>query len=80
MGNGLKVGQTYQKSVAIESNCPVSFEYKIEEFKPHPDVRIMPLSGDIVGNGLTTITFMYTPTTFTTADCEFLIKTSEFDF
>jgi hypothetical protein len=36
--------------------------------------------GDLIGNDLTSLTFTYAPTTFTTADCEFLIKTSEFDF
>ena len=38
------------------------------------------MSGDIVGNTLTPIDFLYNPQTFTTAEAEFEIRTSEFDF
>jgi hypothetical protein len=41
---------------------------------------VSPVSGDIIGNQNTEITFTYGPTTFTTADAEFEIRTSEFDF
>ena len=47
---------------------------------PHPDIQVSPMSGDIQGNTATQLTFTYTPTTFTTADAEFEIRTSEFDF
>lgn len=80
MGTGCKVGLTYHKIVEVESNCPVSFEYEIREVKPHPDIRVTPRVGDIVGNQRTEIQFAYTPSTFTTADAEFEIRTSEFDF
>jgi len=36
--------------------------------------------GDILGNTKTEIQFTYNPATFTTADAEFEIRTSEFDF
>jgi len=36
--------------LTIESNTPVTFEYVIEWTKPHPDIKIGPLKGDIVGN------------------------------
>jgi len=71
MGTGCKVGQTYTKTMDIESNCPVSFEYEFKEINPHPDFRITPMVGDIEGNKNTTLTFSYTPTTFTTADAEY---------
>ena len=64
----------------IESNCPVNFEYEIREVKGHPDIRVGPMSGDIVGNSNTQITFTYNPSTFTTAEAEFEVRTSEFDF
>ena len=80
MGTGCKVGLTYHKTVEIESNCPVSFEYEIKEVKPHPDIKVAPRQGDIVGNQCTEIQFTYTPSTYTTADAEFEIRTSEFDF
>jgi hypothetical protein len=50
MGRGCKVGQTYTKVVKIDSNCPINFEYEIKEVKPHPDIRVTPTSGDIIGN------------------------------
>ena len=50
MGQGLKLGQSYSKSIEINSNCPVNFEYDIKEVKPHPDVRVNPIQGDIIGN------------------------------
>lgn len=50
MGKGCKVGQTYTKVVNIDSNCPINFEYEIKEVKPHPDIRVTPVSGDIIGN------------------------------
>lgn len=80
MGSGCKVGMSYEKIVEIESNCPVSFEYEIRDIKPHPDIKVTPISGDILGNQKTEIAFLYNPSTFTTADAEFEIKTSEFDF
>lgn len=30
LGRACKVGQTYQKTVKIESNCPMAFEYEIK--------------------------------------------------
>lgn len=79
MGNGLNVGKVYTKTIDIESNCPVNFEYEIKEVKPHPDVKVTPMRGEIFGGDYTTLTFTFSPTTFTTADCEFELKTSEFD-
>lgn len=38
------------------------------------------MMGDIVGNSETNLTFIYNPTTFTTAEAEFEFRTSEFDF
>jgi hypothetical protein len=38
------------------------------------------MSGDIIGNTNTQITFTYSPGTFTTAEAEFEVRTSEFDF
>ena len=49
MGKGCRLGQSYQKQLQIESNCPVNFEYTIEVTKPHPEIHISPLSGDIIG-------------------------------
>lgn len=80
MGSQCKVGLSYHKTVEIQSNCPVSFEYEIRPTVPHPDIKVSPVSGDIIGNQDTKITFTYSPTTFTTADAEFEIRTSEFDF
>ena len=80
MGKGCRVGQHYQKTVFIESNCPINFEYEIKELKGHPDIKCQPMSGDINGNGITELEFSYDPSTFTTADAQFEIRTSEFDF
>lgn len=38
------------------------------------------MSGDIAGNSKTPLTFTYKPTSFTTAEAEYEIRTSEFDF
>jgi hypothetical protein len=38
------------------------------------------MSGDIIGNATTDIAFSYNPSTFTTAEACFEIRTSEFDF
>jgi hypothetical protein len=50
MGQALRLGQTYSKSISLDSNCPVNFEYEIKEIKPHPDIRVSPMEGDIIGN------------------------------
>lgn len=47
MGKGCKVGQNYQKTVGIESNCQINFEYEIKEVKAHPDIKVSPIAGDI---------------------------------
>jgi len=80
LGRACKVGQTYQKTVKIESNCPMAFEYEIKETKVHPDIKVSPMVGDIIGNSETNLTFTYNPSTFTTAEAEFEFRTSEFDF
>ena len=66
--------------MSIDSNCPVNFEYEFKEIKPHPDIRVSQLLGDIYGNQSNPITFSYAPSTFTTAEAEFELRTSEFDF
>ena len=58
----------------------MSFEYEIKEIKPHPDIKVSPAVGDIIGNSSTQITFAFTPHSFSTAEAEFEIRTSEFDF
>ena len=80
MGKGCKVGGSYSKVVSIVSNCPIDFEYEFKEIAAHPDIKVQPILGDIYGNSATNITFKYHPTTFTTAEAEFELRTSEFDF
>lgn len=79
MGRGCALGHTYHKQLQVDSNCPVNFEYKITVTKPHPDITIMPLTGDILGLQTTSIDFKYTPHSLSTAECEIEIQTSEFD-
>lgn len=50
MGDGCKVGQSYKKAFSIDSNCPINFEFQIKDILPHPDIRVTPIQGDIVGN------------------------------
>jgi hypothetical protein len=80
MGSNCKVGKTYEKEYVIESNCPVNFEFQIKDIMPHPDIRVMPMAGDIVGLTDTPILFSYNPHSFTTAEAQFELRTSEFDF
>ena len=47
--------------------------------KPHPEIHISPLAGDIQGLQTTCIDFTYNPRTNSTAECEIEVKTSEFD-
>lgn len=79
LGKNCKLGSKQGKQLQIESNCPLSFEFQIEVVKPHPEIVISPLSGDIVGDQITTINFDYLPKTLTTAECEIKVRTSEFD-
>ena len=79
MGTGCLIGNTYNKQLQIESNCPVSFEYTIEVVQPHPEITISPLQGDILGMQMTPINFQYTPKTYTTAESVIKVRTSEFD-
>ena len=51
----------------------------IEVTKPHPDIQISPLYGDILGMETTSIDFVFTPKSFSTAEAEIEIKTTEFD-
>lgn len=48
--------------------------------KPHPDINVFPLAGDILGLQSTPIDIAYAPNSFSTAECELLVKTTEFDF
>ena len=74
-------------SIFVDSNVKRSLfvihngvKYEFKEIKPHPDIRVSQLLGDIYGNQSNPITFTYNPTTFTTAEAEFELRTSEFDF
>lgn len=80
MGVGCRLGQHYSKQLQIQSNCPVNFEYEIEVVKPHPEIDVAPLSGDILGLEATPIDFEYNPASFSTAECEIIVRTTEFDF
>ena len=51
----------------------------IEVVKPHPEIHVSPLMGDILGLQTTSIDFTYNPRTHSTAECEIEIKTTEFD-
>ena len=57
----------------------MNFEYKIDVVKPHPDIQVSPLMGDILGLQTTSIDFIYTPKSYSTAEMELEIKTTEFD-
>ena len=57
----------------------MNFDYTIEVTKPHPDITISPLVGDILGLQTTSIDFIFTPKSYSTAEAEIMIKTSEFD-
>jgi hypothetical protein len=48
LGVGCTLGQTYTRSLIINSTSPVTFQYEITLVKPHPDIVILsPLTGDI---------------------------------
>lgn len=80
MGQMCKLGMEYEKSIQIKSNTPVTFEYEITVVKAHPEITIeSPLRGDIIGLQTTDILFNYKPVSFSTAECEISIKTTEFD-
>ena len=79
LGSLCTLNHTYQKSMMIESRTPVNFEYEITVTKPHPDIQILsPLSGDITGMQVTNIDFAYLPLSFSTAEAQIQIRTSEF--
>lgn len=80
MGQGCALGKTYNKSVHIVSNCPVSFDYEMGIVKSHPEIQIIsPMMGEITGMQTTEIAFSYTPKTFATAEAEITVRTTEFD-
>ena len=71
MGQGCTLGQTYTKSLMVESRTPVNFEYEMQVTKPHPDIQIVsPMTGDIEGNQVTNIEFAYLPLSYSTAEAE----------
>jgi hypothetical protein len=41
IGSSCNLGQTYKKTLFIESRTPVTFEYDIIVIKPHPDIQII---------------------------------------
>ena len=57
----------------------MDFEYRIDVIKPHPEIHVSPLFGDICGLSTTSIDFSYAPRTHATAECEIEIRTTEFD-
>jgi len=62
----------------VDSSCPINFEYQITVIKEHPDIRVGPLSGDIAALQTTCINIEYCPRSYTTAECEIQVRTTEF--
>jgi len=78
---GMKeLGSTIVKTIALESEIPVDFEYEIIITKPHKNIAILPLKGDIKGESKEEIKITFTPEESSTAVCEFELHLSEFDF
>lgn len=75
-----ELGSTLVKTIDLESEIPVDFEYEINITKPHKDISIEPLKGDIKGESKTEIKIKFTPEKSSTAVCEFELHLSEFDF
>ena len=68
-----------KKTVNIECDCPVTFEYIIEWEEQHPDIHITPMSGEIKALSKTPIELLYRPSTNTTASATFKLTTTEFN-
>jgi hypothetical protein len=80
LGKNCKIGEIYKKSLFIESQSPVTFEYEITIPKSNPEIEIeTPLKGELVGNQTFEFIFSYRPLSLTTSECEIMVKTSEFD-
>ena len=63
----VEVGDQYSKKLSIECTTPINFEYSIQWIKPHADILVEPLEGDIPGNSKTWIEITYIPRESTTA-------------
>jgi len=62
LGQNCKIGQTYKKSLFINSTSLVSFEYEIFIPKSHPEIEIeTPLKGELLGNQTFEFIFSYRP-------------------
>ena len=75
----VEVGDQYSKKLSIECTTPINFEYSIQWIKPHADILVEPLEGDIPGNSKTWIEITYIPRESTTAQAEFKFITTEFE-
>lgn len=75
-----ELGSMLVKTIVLESEIPVDFEYEIVVLKPHKDIRVEPLKGDIKGESKAEIKVTFTPEKSSTAVCEFELHLSEFDF
>jgi hypothetical protein len=73
-------GGKYSKSLELNCEVPVDFEYEIVIKKPHNDIAIDPIKGEIKGNSKQIISITYAPSLASTAVCEFELHLSEFDF
>ena len=79
MGRNRIVGESYTQNMEIKSDCPVTFEYRMEVIEPHPDIVVMPMAGDLIGMDVTSVEVHYTPQSYTTAQALYEVKTTEFD-
>jgi hypothetical protein len=75
----VKIGDQKSKRLTIECNSPVTFEYVIEWVKEHPDMKLTPMRGDILGNSTVELELLYTPNESATAQASFKLITTEFD-
>lgn len=68
-----------KKTLYIDCDTPVTFEYIIEWEEQHPDIHVSPMSGEIKALSKTPIEILYRPSTNTTAQASFKLTTTEFN-
>lgn len=72
-------GGSSKKTLYIECDTPVTFEYIIEWVEQHSDIHVTPLTGEIKAMDKTPIEIVYRPSTNTTAQATFKMTTTEFN-
>lgn len=73
------IGESVTRSIPLESNVPIAFDFSVLVTEPHQAFTITPSRGTVPANGATNLEVVYTPQSYSTSTCKFEFLLEQFN-